>query len=225
MVHVCSTYRQLLIPILHSLYLHGYKIPLWNVMKSSLRPLTSGKCPCKYLIVSELLPTPPLPTTQTVSRLLDSTVCPLCAYSAIYTVPLVPKCSSRWVRIVSVGAGGPGQHAYGGRCHKLSRKILALRESLYLARSRSISDTAQRKWVRQGAYAQFQPHPRWEFNFCCSAKEISQIYYMHGYKFSGGNTGIYSRIWPGNNAVITSLPSKRFICTHHTWPWGNQCIP
>ena len=106
---------------------------------SSLRPLTSGKCPCKYLIVSELLPTPPLPTTQTVSRLLDSTVCPLCAYSAIYTVPLVPKCSSRWVRIVSVGAGGPGQHAYGGRCHKLSRKILALRESLYLARSRSIS--------------------------------------------------------------------------------------
>ena len=98
----------------------------------------------------------------------------------------------------------------------VSRKILALRESLDLARSRSISDTAQRKWVRQGAYAQFQPHPRWEFNFCCSAKEISQIYYMHGYKFSGGNTGIYSRIWPGNNAVITSLPSKRFICTHHT---------
>ena len=58
----------------------------------------------------------------------------------------------------------------------VSKKVLALRESLDFARSRSISYTAQRKWVRQGAYAQFQPHPRWEFNFCCSSKEISQIY-------------------------------------------------
>lgn len=95
-----------------------YMLTTMNIA-TRLRPLTSGKCPCKYLIVSELLPTPPLPTTQTVSRLLDSTAWPLCAYSAIYTVPLVPKCSSRWVRIVSVGAGGPGQHAYGGRRHKL----------------------------------------------------------------------------------------------------------
>ena len=28
---------------------------------------TSGKCPCRYLTVRELLPTPPLPTTQMVS--------------------------------------------------------------------------------------------------------------------------------------------------------------
>ena len=34
---VHSIFRQLLIPILHSLFLHGYKIPLWNVILSLLR--------------------------------------------------------------------------------------------------------------------------------------------------------------------------------------------
>ena len=105
--------------------------------------------------------------------------------------------------VVSVGAGGPGQHAYGGRCRKL---LSPSQEKFLLCEKLSISRSLDEEVGAAGCVHAISAPPMMEFNFC--VKAISHIYTTCAQKWvlaSSEEIHMYREIRPGNNAAIATV--------------------